>query len=75
MPRILIDYSNLKAEIVKQYGTISRFCDLTKSIDNTYLSRILSNKIQFSQQNILIVAKALNISGKDFKSYFFTEKV
>lgn len=68
------DYSALRGRIRELFGTEGNFANAIGMNPST-LSQKLSNKLEFSQQDIMDCLKALR-RGSDFITpYFFTLKV
>lgn len=68
------DYSALRGRIRELFGTERNFANAIGMNPST-LSQKLSNKLEFSQQDIMDCLKALR-RGSDFIApYFFTLKV
>lgn len=68
------DYSKLRGRIVEKFGSISNFSDhLKKSRQSTVLK--LSNKINFTRDDIIEWSMLLDIPQEDYGLYFFTEKL
>lgn len=68
------DYSKLRGRIVEKYGTQSTFSKAMKVSERT-LSLKLNGKIFFSQDEIVLAAKLLDISAEEIQLYFFTQEV
>lgn len=68
------DYSALRGKIREQFGTERNFANAIGMNPST-LSQKLSNKLEFSQQDIMDCLKALHMGSDFIKPYFFTLKV
>ena len=69
--KIKFDYSSLRGEIVRLFGTISNFCE-QNDISNKNMSAKLNNKAGFSQRDIIQIKGILNIPDTELGKYFFT---
>lgn len=70
----MYDYSMLRGRIVEKYGSAQKFSDaLGKS--NVTISRKLQGLSEFSQSDIEEWSDFLEISSKDYASFYFTQKV
>lgn len=68
------DYRKLRGKIREVYNTQDDFAkDL--GIGRVSLSKRLTNKIEFSQQEIKKSCEILNIDKEEISQYFFTPKV
>ena len=68
------DYSELRGEIKKKYGTESAFADAL-GMNKSTLSQKLSNKSEFTQQDMKQIINALGCNVALIGFYFFTHKV
>lgn len=68
------DYSALRGKIREQFGTERNFANAIGMNPST-LSQKLSNKLEFSQQDIMDCLKALHMGSDYIEPYFFTLKV
>lgn len=68
------DYSMLRGKIREKYGTERGFANVIGMNPST-LSLKLSNKLEFSQQDIIISIHALQATSDMIEPYFFTPKV
>ncbi|MDF2538847.1 MAG: hypothetical protein K0S76_1868 [Herbinix sp.] len=68
------NYSKLKGRIVEKFGKQSLFAKAMKVSERT-ISLKLNNKIYFSQDEIVLAAKLLDIPENEIQVYFFTQKV
>lgn len=68
------DYSALRGKIRERFGTEGNFANAIGMNPST-LSQKLSNKLEFSQQDIMDCLKALHMGSDFIKPYFFTLKV
>lgn len=68
------DYSALRGKIREQFGTEGNFANAIGMNPST-LSQKLSNKLEFSQQDIMDCLKALHMGSDFITPYFFTLKV
>lgn len=66
------EYAKLKGRIVEKYGTREKFADII-GLSTTSLSLKLNGKTSFSQSDILLWCRALDIDvKKEAGQYFFT---
>lgn len=68
------DYSAFRGKIREKYGTEREFANAIGMNPST-LSLKLSNKLEFSQQDIIAAMKALQATSDMIEPYFFTPKV
>lgn len=68
------DYSMFRGKIKEKYGTERKFANAIGMNPST-LSLKLSNKLEFSQLDIIISMKALKATSNLIEPYFFTPKV
>ena len=68
------DYSKLRGRIRERFETQKHFADALEVAVNT-LSFKLNNKVSWTQREILISCRLLNIEEIEMASYFFKEKV
>ena len=64
------NYSKLKGRIVEKYGTRKEFAKYL-GLSEVSMSNKMTNKSGFSQDDVVIWAKALDIEEKDYGAYFF----
>ena len=69
----MYDYSKLKGRITEVFGSRKEFALYLGKTDS-YVSKVLNNKIKFTQENIDIWADALRIDYKEIGKYFFRKK-
>jgi len=67
------DYSLLIERIKVMYKSLYTFADLA-NLEVTGLYRKLNNKRRFTQDEIIVFQKLLEIPDEDVKKYFLTEK-
>lgn len=70
----MFDYSKLRGRIVEKFGTIEAFSE-SVGISNVSVSKKLNNKVDISREDILTWAKLLEITPKEYGTYFFTKAV
>lgn len=64
-------YNKLRGRIVEKYGSLTAFCEhLTISMNS--LSKKMTGKTGFSQEDIEKWAELLDISPAEYAQYFFT---
>lgn len=68
------DYSMFRGKIREKYGTEREFANAIGMNPST-LSLKLSNKLEFSQLDIIVSMKALKATSNLIEPYFFTPKV
>lgn len=68
------DYSKLRGKIREKFETQGKFAD-AMDIATTTLSFKLNNKVSWTQQEINLACKLLELEDYDVTSYFFKEKV
>lgn len=68
------DYSTLRGRIREKFGTEGNFASAIGMNPST-LSQKLSNKLEFSQEDILASMKALDAGSDCIVPYFFTPKI
>lgn len=68
------DYSKLRGKIREKFGTQERFARTIEMGLNT-LSLKLNNKVYWTQKEINLACKMLEIEDEEVTDYFFTEKV
>lgn len=68
------DYSKLRGLIRERVGTEKNLADIAK-LGRSTLSLKLSNKREFSTNDIAKISSVLNINNADIGEYFFTQKV
>lgn len=68
------DYSKLVGRIIEKYGTRRRF-GKTLGVSNTTLYERLSNRLPFTQDEIIKSIELLDIPHNEITKYFFTPKV
>ena len=66
-------YSKLKGRIIEKYGSQKQFASQL-SISNVTLTRKMTGKAGFSQNDILEWCKALDIDTDEIGLYFFSGK-
>jgi hypothetical protein len=64
------DYSKLKGRIVEKYGTRKEFAKQL-GLSEVAMSNKMNNKSGFSQDDVIVWAKALCIPEKEYGIYFF----
>lgn len=64
-------YSKLRGRIIEKYGSLSAFCEHLPISMNS-LSKKMTGKTGFSQEDIEEWSKLLEISPEDYAAYFFT---
>ena len=64
------DYSKLKGRIIEKYNTNRNFAQ-NMNISERSLSLKLNNKVQWTQNEILVAAKLLGIKENEIPIYFF----
>ena len=63
-------YSKLRGRIIEKYGSLTAFCEhLTISMNS--LSKKMTGKTGFSQEDIEKWAELLDIAPEEYASYFF----
>ena len=63
-------YNKLRGRIIEKYGSLTAFCDhLTISMNS--MSKKMTGKTGFSQEDIEKWAELLDIAPEDYASYFF----
>ena len=67
------DYSMFRGKIREKYGTEREFANAIGMNPST-LSLKLSNKLEFSQLDIIVSMKALKATSNLIEPYFFTPK-
>lgn len=67
-------YGKLRGKIIEKYGSINSFGDHL-SISQTQLSKKLTGKAGFSQQDIIEWCELLGINLEEVGPYFFALKV
>ena len=68
------NYSKLRGRITEICGTHGKLAKQLGVSERT-LSLKLNNKISFKQNEIIRIAKILQITGAEIEDYFFTPKV
>lgn len=68
------DYSKLKGKIKEVFNTIENYSVAVKR-STTSINKKLTNKVPFTQTEILLSAEVLGIPLTDIAEYFFTVKV
>lgn len=68
------DYSKLRGKIVEKYGTQIAFSKAIGVSERT-LSLKLNGKVYFSQDEIVLITKLLEIPTSEIQLYFFTQEV
>nr|WP_302684645.1 DUF739 family protein [uncultured Dialister sp.] len=68
------DYSTLRGRIREKFGTEGNFASAIGMNPST-LSQKLSNKLEFSQEDILASMNALDAGSDCIVPYFFTQKI
>lgn len=68
------DYSKLRGKIREMFGTQEKFAN-AMGLGNVTLSNKLNNKTYWTQPEINLACKLLNIDDIDVTAYFFTPKV
>ena len=64
-------YSKLRGRIIEKYGSLTEFREhLTISMNS--LSKEMTGKTGFSQEDIELWAKLLDITPDEYGQYFFT---
>lgn len=74
MKSIEFDYRTLRGKIREVYGTEKNFAHAIGMNPST-LSLKLSNRLEFTQQDIISAINALRVSNDFIRPYFFTGKV
>lgn len=64
------EYNKLKGRIVEKYGTRGKFAERLGVSDVT-VSKKLTGKVQFDQEDIITWCEALEIDISDAGDYFF----
>lgn len=63
-------YNKLRGRIIEKYGSLTAFCEhLTISMNS--LSKKMTGKTRFSQEDIEKWAELLDIAPEEYASYFF----
>lgn len=68
------NYSKLKGRIIEKYGSQSGFANVLGVTQST-LSQKLNGHYNFSQNEINVISKYLEIKKEEIGVYFFTSKV
>lgn len=68
------DYSKLRGRIKEVFGTQDNFAD-SLNMGRVSLSQRLTNKLEFSQSEIMKSCELLKFEPSEIPSYFFTYKV
>jgi transcriptional regulator with XRE-family HTH domain len=68
------NYNKLRGRIVEKYGTQSAFSKALNVSERT-LSLKLNGKIYFAQDEIVLMARLLDITEEEIQTYFFTQEV
>jgi len=68
------NYSKLKGRIIEKYGSQSGFASVLGVTQST-LSQKLNGHYNFSQDEINVISKHLEIEKEEIGTYFFTNKV
>lgn len=68
------DYSKLRGRIIEKFGTQTAFSKAMNVSERT-LSLKLNGKIYFKQDEIVLVARLLDIPEDEIQLYFFTHEV
>lgn len=71
---MVFDYSKIKGKIKEVFGTQRSFAKAMNMSEQT-LSDKLNNKIQFTQNEIILACKLLKIDPENISLYFFMRKV
>lgn len=74
MSKTIFDYSLLKGKIKEKYDTNKDFAKVLDMSEST-ISYKLSNKVGFSQEEIMSWSMLLSIPVEEINKYFFTIKV
>ena len=74
MKKILFNYSKLKGRIVEKCGTQRVFAALMSISEATLISK-LKGYTYFTQKEIAVAIKLLEIQPGEVTDYFFTERV
>ena len=74
MDRLNFDYSKLKGKIVEVLENQSNYAKALE-LSETSVTNKLNNNVYFTQREIYLSLKVLNIATDDIGTYFFTEKV
>lgn len=70
--RYKFNYNRLRGKIKECYDTQEKFAD-ELGIGRVSLSQRLSNKLEFTQDEILRACQLLNIDWEELEDYFFSE--
>lgn len=66
----MIDFKKLKAKIFEKFGTAKNFAEKLGKND-TYVSRLMTGKKNFSRQEVIEWSKALELSSDEMLEIFF----
>lgn len=70
METAIYSYNKLRGRIIEKYGSQQAFADKL-GISSTSMSKKMKCKTAFSQEDIELWAKLLDIERADFSKYFF----
>lgn len=65
-------YNKLRGRIIEKFGTIEKFADAL-GITRITVSNKLNDKSNFSRDDIILWASALEVSQDNIGSYFFED--
>lgn len=68
------NYNKLRGRIVEIFDTQQEFASKIKCSEHT-ISRKLSNKVNWKQDEIVTIINALDLTIDDIPEYFFNQKV
>lgn len=63
-------YSKLRGRIIEKYGTLAAFAERIE-LSQTSLSKKMTGKTGFSQEDIRVWSKLLDIDPSEYGLYFF----
>lgn len=66
------NFNKLRGRIIEKYGTQTAFAKAFGVSQNTF-SRKMSNRTRFNTDDIIKIAKMLDIPGSEINEYFFTQ--